>query len=93
MKLVITTYATYAYDKYPYDENNPAIIDPGTHEFVEVGPNCWPCIINGHTGECLDLTDMTHLTEFLHSACGIIWSYDGEIPPEGLVTVSPHWVK
>lgn len=81
--LVITTYATYEYDE-------DTIIEPGTHEFHRFGCNGWPELINGHTGEYLDLCD---LTGFLHYALGIIWSYDGEIPPEGLVTVSPHWVK
>lgn len=90
MKLVITTYATYAYEKDPYDDSNYTTIDPGTHEFIEVGPNYWSCIVNGHTGEVLDIYD---LAEFLYSTCGVIWSYDGEIPSEGLVTVSPDWMK
>lgn len=81
--LVITTYATYEYDEY-------TIIEPGTHEFIRCGCDGFPELINGHTGEALDLCD---LPEFLSSALGIIWSYDGEIPSEGLVTASPHWVK
>ena len=81
--LVITTYATYEYDEC-------TIIEPGTHEFHRFGRYGGPELINGHTGEVLELCD---LTGFLRDALGIIWSYDGEIPPEGLVTVSPHWVK
>lgn len=90
MMLLVTTSEAYIYENHPYDKDHPTIIEPGTHEIIEVGPNYWPCIINGHTGEVLDLCN---LPEFLYSTCGVIWSYDGEIPSEGLVTVSPSWVK